>query len=144
MKNRVKKIFIIVLLMTAILPSLGIFGMAEKPKTSQGSTISFVCGITYGAADWDPPIYISTPNNYYLWAALETLVWTDFNGNAHPVLATNWTIYPRLNEGGHTGGVKAIAFSLRQGVEFHDNSEWNATVAKWNIDRAIDQNGTQL
>ncbi|MHA2471871.1 MAG: ABC transporter substrate-binding protein [Promethearchaeota archaeon] len=143
MKNRLKKIFIIVLLMTAILPSLGIFGIAEKPKTAQGSTISFVCGITYGAADWDPPIYISTPNNYYLWASLETLVWTDFNGDAHPVLATSWTIYPRLDEGGHTGGVKAIAFSLRQGVEFHDNSEWNATVAKWNIDRAIDISGNQ-
>lgn len=98
---------------------------------------SFVCGTVYGAADWDPVIYISTPNNYYIWACLEGLVWTDFNSDSWPVLATNWTIYPRADEGGHTGGVKAMAFSLRQGVEFHDGSDFNASVVKWNFDRNI-------
>ena len=30
-----------------------------------------------------------------------------------------------------------MAFSLRQGVEFHDGSEFNASVVKWNLDRNI-------
>ena len=108
---------------------------ATIEKTAESK--SFICGTVYGAADWDPSIYISTPNNYYIWACLEGLVWTDFNSDSWPVLATNWTIYPRVDEGGHTGGVKAIAFSLRQGVEFHDGSEFNASVVKWNLDRNI-------
>ncbi|MCL4532193.1 MAG: ABC transporter substrate-binding protein, partial [Actinobacteria bacterium] len=28
-------------------------------------------------------------------------------------------------------------FKLRKGVKFHDGSEWNAEVAKWNLDRAL-------
>ncbi|MFX0000420.1 MAG: ABC transporter substrate-binding protein [Candidatus Hodarchaeota archaeon] len=127
------------LLMVVLFISTPIIATANYPKTAQTSTKSFVVGtwVASGFGDWEPAIYISLPNNYYIWACLEGLVWTDFADVSHPVLATNWTIYPRPDEGGHTGGVKAIAFSLRQGVTFHDGSEWNADVAKWNLDRSI-------
>ena len=35
------------------------------------------------------------------------------------------------------GGVENVTFTLRENVTFHDGSEWNATVCKWNIDRMM-------
>jgi len=141
MKKISKSIILILFMLTTSAPVFSMVAKANTLHTAQSTDKSFVCGITFGAGDWDPPVYLSTPTNYYFWGCLEGFVWTDFDGVAHPVLATNWTVYPRLDEGGHTGGVKAIAFSLRQGVTFHDGSEWNSTVAKWNIDRNIDISG---
>jgi ABC-type transport system substrate-binding protein len=58
----------------------------------------------------------------------------------NPQLATDWTVtyWPEeLNSMGfnNTGGIMEAEFTLRDGVYFHDGSKWNATVAKWNIDR---------
>ncbi|MFX1456962.1 MAG: hypothetical protein ACFFDB_16420, partial [Promethearchaeota archaeon] len=115
-----KNLILIILIILCSTPIISVIAITGELKTAQSASKNFVCGTVTGAGDWDPPVYISTPNNYYIWACLEGLVWTDFDGVSHPVLATNWTIYPRLSESGHTGGVKAIAFSLREGVQFHD------------------------
>jgi ABC-type transport system substrate-binding protein len=59
-----------------------------------------------------------------------------------PVLATGYSIvesWPsEQNSHGwnNTGGIHVMNITLRENVKFHDGSEWNATVAKWNIDRA--------
>jgi ABC-type transport system substrate-binding protein len=142
MKKLSKSLVLVMLVLFTSTPFVSVIA-ANELKTAQAPTKNFVCGITFGAGDWDPPVHLSTPTNYYFWACLEGLVWTDFDAVTHPLLATNWTVYPRPDEGGHTGGGKAIAFSLRQGIEFHDGSEWNATVAKWNIDRNIRISGNQ-
>jgi ABC-type transport system substrate-binding protein len=71
--------------------------------------------------------------------------WSGQTDDWIPMLATNWTTIPWPNEMNHhptdpfmnTGGVKAIEFTLRDDVTFHDGSAFNATVAKWNIDRHI-------
>ncbi|MHA1991670.1 MAG: ABC transporter substrate-binding protein [Candidatus Hodarchaeales archaeon] len=71
--------------------------------------------------------------------------WSGDYNDAIPALATNWSMIPWPNEMNHhptnpffnTGGVKAIEFTLRENVTFHDGSAFNATVAKWNIDRHI-------
>ena len=69
--------------------------------------------------------------------------WSGEYEDLEPVLATNWTLFnwpeemnyhptdPFINR----GGLKSIELTLREGVTFHDGSAWNATVAKWNIDR---------
>ena len=61
------------------------------------------------------------------------------------VLATDWELIPWPEEMNYhptnpflmTGGVMALEMTLRENVTFHDGSEFNATVAKWNIDRTI-------
>jgi ABC-type transport system substrate-binding protein len=84
---------------------------------------------------------------------LESLVvWpADWSGDFDdliPVLAESWTITywpeemnvnpdPFINR----GGIRAIEFTLRSGVEFHDGSDFNATVAKWNMDRIMVMSG---
>ncbi|MHA1197096.1 MAG: ABC transporter substrate-binding protein, partial [Promethearchaeota archaeon] len=73
--------------------------------------------------------------------AIESLVWQDTKGNFHPRLAESWKIHPRPDgvskAGLNEGGVAAIEFHLRKNVTFHDGSEFNASVVKWNYDRAI-------
>lgn len=65
-----------------------------------------------------------------LWAPLfmDPLFKTDSNGVVQPCLATKYVVSPDMN---------TITITLRQGVKFHDGSDWNATVAKWNIDQLI-------
>jgi len=59
----------------------------------------------------------------------------------NPELATDWTIEWWTPDADHSGGVKAINFTLRSGVTFHDGSAWNSTVAAWNLNRSIWING---
>ncbi len=42
---------------------------------------------------------------------------------------------PELAESWETTDPKTIVLKLRRGVKFQDGSEWNAEVAKWNLDR---------
>ena len=74
------------------------------------------------------------------WEIRETTVFPYFE--YVPVLATGYDVveyYPEeTNSYGWTNkdGIKVMNITLRENVLFHDGSEWNATVAKWNIDRA--------
>ncbi|MHA1351038.1 MAG: hypothetical protein ACTSPZ_09425 [Promethearchaeota archaeon] len=74
MRKFTKNLSLIILLISFATPLISVIA---TPNTAQTSTSSFVCGITFGADDWDPPIYKSTPTNYYIWACLETLIWAD-------------------------------------------------------------------
>jgi len=58
----------------------------------------------------------------------ETLISVDMAGNIIPKLAVTWSITP---DG------KGMVLGLRKGVKFHDGSDFNATVAKWNLDLQI-------
>ena len=108
---------------------------------------------------WDPAI----PDNFYTTGhpyqpydiikqyyrpnSLESVIWQpensfDFRSN----LATSWEFeyWPEetnLQGFVNTGGHKSVTLTLREGVTFHDGSNWNATVLKWNIDRAHLING---
>jgi len=58
-----------------------------------------------------------------------------------PVLATgyseveSWPSEQNSFGWNNTGGTRVMNITLRENVKFQDGSEWNATVAKWNIDR---------
>jgi peptide/nickel transport system substrate-binding protein len=66
---------------------------------------------------------------------IEALILLDLQGNMMPQLATNWKI---------ADDMKSITLNLRQGVKFHDGSDFNAEVAKWNIDLLIDAHAAFL
>jgi len=68
-------------------------------------------------------------------AMIESLVDLDKAGVMLPKLATNWDIASDL---------KSVTMTLRQGVKFHDGSDFNAAVAKWNIETMIAAHATSL
>ena len=61
--------------------------------------------------------------------ALEALISIKMDGTIVPILATDWKV---ADDG------KSITLTLRQGVKFHDGSDFNAEVAKWNLDLQIE------
>ena len=106
------------------------------------------------AVDWDRAITSAYGiiDLWYKGAALEYMYGTNRNYDRGfssgvpkqdtyiPILATSWVFdyWPEeINSKGfiNKGGAENITFRLREGVTFHDGSAWNATVAKWNIDR---------
>ena len=62
---------------------------------------------------------------------LESLLVADTTGRYLPRLASAYEISPDK---------KSIKLTLRKGVKFHDGTDWNATAAKWNLDRALKAN----
>jgi peptide/nickel transport system substrate-binding protein len=61
--------------------------------------------------------------------AIESLVQVKSGGVVEPLLATGWEIAP---DG------KSITLTLREGVKFHDDSDFNAAAVKWNLDLEIE------
>ena len=129
-----KNIILVFLTILTVFPMISVAVLANAPKLAQVERVSFVMGAGGTGAtldDWDPAIATSTQ-----FGALESLVWISIeDSQAYPALATSWTLHARPDEGGNTGGLAAISFNLRQGVNFTDGLKWNATVAKWNYDR---------
>ncbi len=60
--------------------------------------------------------------------AVEALVQAQQDGTVTPLLATSWKV---ADDG------LSVTFSLRKGVKFHDGSDFNADVCKWNLDLEI-------
>jgi peptide/nickel transport system substrate-binding protein len=58
----------------------------------------------------------------------DTIIKEDVQGNIRQNLATQWEVSPDQ---------KSLTLTFRKGVKFHDGSDFNATVAKWNIDILI-------
>jgi len=126
------------------------FTSTSNPTLSQVPTFKVgVIGSRVG--NWDGAIAsVGFAGADYGPNALESLMiapddWSGELEDMIPVLATDWTIIPWPEEMNYhptdpfinRGGVRAIDMTLRENVTFHDGSAFNATVAKWNIDRTI-------
>ena len=81
--------------------------------------------------DWDPAAAFSL-EIWFLRNVYETLLWYNLPGSEEtfsPGLATSW----ETSEDG-----LSWTFSLRQGVKFHDGTDFNAQAVKYSIDRTIE------
>jgi len=144
MKKYSKRVVFILFLSSIVIPFFPITAKAQVTETF----IAGACG-PRDIAHWDTTTAVVSTGDYYVDACLETLfryredVWTgDTWTEEEPVLATSWTITDRPNEINDLGwmsynGQESVEITLRQGVKFHDGSDWNATVCKWNIDRLM-------
>jgi peptide/nickel transport system substrate-binding protein len=106
-------------------------GPGGAPSPSSRSSTAKRGGVLTTAQqnDWegfDPHRQTSTPYAFPLIynALVSWKVQPDGSVKAAPDLATEWTLKD-----------DAAIFKLRQGVRFHDGSDWTAEVAKFNIER---------
>jgi ABC-type transport system substrate-binding protein len=144
MKKNFEKFLLILLLSSMILPFIPL-GAAQQPRIA--AIPRFTTGSSGTTGNWDPTCYKVSPGDWFLGSALEALFsppdqWDGDYANLVPVLATNWTWEYYEEEKNAAGfwprdGMRKITLNLRPNVKFHDGSDWNATVAKWNIDRWI-------
>jgi len=68
---------------------------------------------------------ITPPDLFYACPAVENLLRTDDKGVPIPWLATGWAVAPDY---------KSITFTLRQGVKFHDGTDFDAEALKYNLE----------
>lgn len=98
---------------------------ADGPKTGGTLNVAIPGGMTATNIG-----YIPTATNALVAQVaapcIEAFYLMDLNGTAHPRLAESWDI---SEDGLH------YVFHLRKGVQFHDGSDFNAEVAKWNLDQ---------
>lgn len=125
MKNLCIFGIVIILVLFTIAGSSRLATSAEATK--YGGTMRLVIDAAPATAiGW--PAEINTASGTSSSFCIETLLRADFSGNVSPWLAESYEV---------ADDYTSVTFSLRKGVKFHDGSEFNAEVAKWNLDNTI-------
>jgi peptide/nickel transport system substrate-binding protein len=106
---------------------------ASVPATSAAGQPQKGGVLRYGLNQEYPTIGYPTTQQYssgplVLDIALESLLNLDSKGNVIPWLATSWK---------SDDSAPSLTLTLRQGVKFHDGTDFNAAAAKWNLDQVI-------
>ncbi|MCL4534111.1 MAG: ABC transporter substrate-binding protein [Bacteroidetes bacterium] len=96
------------------------------PKIKRGGTLTVADSFTLTGLDPQ----ISTGYNPSLPAIFDNLLKLERVGDTD-----RFEIKGDLAESWDITDPKTIVFKLRKGVKFHDGSDWNAEIAKWNVDR---------
>ncbi|MEC5425416.1 glutathione ABC transporter substrate-binding protein [Virgibacillus sp. C22-A2] len=131
----------IMLLVLTLLLSIALAACTSEPDDSDGATASnedsgegegqggdLVIATLSDAVTLDPAASNDTPSSDIQINIFETLVTQDENMEVQPGLAKSWKIVDDLT----------WEFELREGVTFHDGTEFNAEVVKANIERTLD------
>jgi len=122
-----KKSIVISVLTLTLLIILSSCGGADLPAQDE-IAIAQVALYTQPIQDWDPHTSVNTENQIYF-NTYETLLRYDPNKDEFiPVLATDYT---------KTGDGLIWTFTLREGVKFHDGTDFNADAVKFSIDRIM-------
>jgi peptide/nickel transport system substrate-binding protein len=116
---------LLALLAGALMATGAVQAPAQTPK--YGGTLNV--GFPSDSKTFDPIFSVEATERQVLYVIYNTLVRYGTDFSIHPELAESWTV----EDGG-----KRIVFKLRQGVKFHDGTDFNAAAVKWNIDRRLD------
>jgi peptide/nickel transport system substrate-binding protein len=95
------------------------------PQT--GGTLNV--GLPSDSKTMDPIHSVQFTERQVLYLMFNTLVRFGPDFSIHPELAESW----QIDDGG-----KKVTFKLRDGVQFHDSTPFDAAAVKWNIDRRLD------
>jgi peptide/nickel transport system substrate-binding protein len=89
-----------------------------------GGTLQF--WIVSDPSSFWPPVMTGQTDGQNTSVCMETLFYFDQKANLVPLLATGWSSDP---------AAKTVTINLRKGVKFHDGSDFNAAVVKWNLEQ---------
>lgn len=108
-----------------------VFAACAPQSSSQGKRGgTFVLGLVAEPTSLDPAQLTDINSMRILSSIYDTLVRFDPAGfDLKPALATKWTV----SSDGLT-----YTFTLRQGIKFHDGTDFNADAVKFNFDRMLD------
>lgn len=84
------------------------------------------------ATDSLDPHFASSRSNVWMSMLYDTLLGYHYDGTSG-----EFEIVPALAVSYEVVNPTTLDFALREGVEFHDHTPWNADAAKWNFDRAM-------
>lgn len=102
--------------------------VTPTPEPKGGDTLSFA--ISLDPETLDTALTISETAQWVIQEfLLESLVYFDKDGTLKGQLAESWEVSPDNLQ---------ITFHLRQGIKFHDGTDFNADAVKFNFDRAMD------
>jgi peptide/nickel transport system substrate-binding protein len=105
----------------------------DSSTPEYGGTLRVIAGFSTGSAGgWPFEPQGQSQQGYMI---LETLIRGDNKGKINPWLAESFKL---------ADDHKSVTFNLRNGVKFHDGSDFNADVAKWNLDNYISSVSKQL
>ena len=122
------RLFILLVVVCAVL----LVGLADASGQTTTSKLKPRYGGVLKMLGYDPyslgypPTMTANTDGQQASVALETLFRFDEKADVVPLLATGWKADPKA---------KTITVSLRKGVKFHDGTDFNAKVCKWNIDK---------
>lgn len=111
----------------AIIAIAGVSGVVVYMNMPKGGT--FIFGVMYGPVDLDPHQAWDSASIDVIHQVCEGLLDVDIADPNLAIITKLGTSYSLSTDS------KEITFVLRQGVKFHDGTDFNAAAVKWNFDR---------
>jgi peptide/nickel transport system substrate-binding protein len=122
-------LFIALALILISLPAFASCGGEEEAAGTTGGTLRCISGSIPNNLGYGPEK--APVDNYLMLAVIERLAEWDEEGNMIPVLAESWET---------DADALTITWHLKEGIKFHDGTDWNAEALRWNFQLGLDTN----